>query len=164
MKFATKPAILSIAAGVVLLAGLASAIGAAAYARREKAEIGGKTKALRELRKLESNFRPVSAARDRFELTSSTDQQDLPDLIAQHFPSGVSYEIKPGLRELIDGWRMETREVSFGEADVALLIGLVRSLESQRPPWRLVRCDLAGTHRGPDRVKAVLQLESIRRP
>lgn len=79
-------------------------------------------------------------------------------IVAPSAQAGVSAE---KVEKLTGGWNLRRADVEF--ADIALHDAgrFIEYVESQRPPWRLVACEISAS--GPARGRVKLTLETIGR-
>ncbi len=86
---------------------------------------------------------------------------ELSDTIRRIMP-GVSSDIRQReTRPAAKDWTVMRMEVELDEAPLEGLGEFLYYVESSRPPWRLVECNLVASDRGPGYARATLILEGL---
>lgn len=83
--------------------------------------------------------------------------------IREAFPGFRTDTIKDFKREAIPGWVFHEKEISFGDVDIAEVIGVLHKLELQRPPWRLAKCLIKAASKQAGKGRVIVTLEGIER-
>ncbi|NQT93940.1 MAG: hypothetical protein HQ559_14360 [Lentisphaerae bacterium] len=128
------------------------------YSERLRAKIGD----MERLESLADEAARTETAVNAFETLPSGSSTPLSSILTNVFPQGMTAEI----REMdggptAEGWDRQRFEVAFGEAPIDEVFRFAAAAESSRPPWLLVRCDLASTPGSPGSGRAVLWFESL---
>ena len=99
---------------------------------------------------------------DAFERLPAHNPAPLSTILTNVFPDGMTAEI----REMdggpaAEGWQRQRFEVAFREAPMDGVLRFAAAAENSRPPWLLVRCELASASGNTGSGRAVLWFESL---
>jgi len=99
---------------------------------------------------------------DAFEQLPVHSPTPLSSILTNVFPAGMTAEIREmDSGPAKEGWQRQKFEVAFGEAPMDGVLRFVAAAENSRPPWLLVRCDLASAPGNTGSGRAVLWFEGL---
>lgn len=123
--------------------------------------IARKSGDVQQLYRMQSALRRDREAIAAFEALDPKPLVGLSDAIRQIMP-GVSADVRQReSRSAIEGWTVRRMEVELNEAPLEQLGRLLYRIESSRPPWRLVECNLLASDRNPGHARVTLILEGL---
>jgi hypothetical protein len=151
-----------IAAGLSVALGSTMALRAAVAARTAGARLEMKVAWLRQLRDMERTASRCQEATDAFQGLATTRPPPLPALLKRHFPGAATADVRETERiEAASGWTLRRNEVSLTDTPLDRVMAFLVDAESQRPPWRLVKCDIMAVPQVPGSGRVVLRLEAL---
>ncbi|MEM7393242.1 MAG: hypothetical protein AAF492_12930 [Verrucomicrobiota bacterium] len=125
-------------------------------ASKARAKIDRKRADLEKLAALEKSGSGPRAYRGAFERLSETRPVDLGQLLDRTVP-GLKARIRPDVaRRAGGGWQTRTVRVEIDRIELDRLGVFLQQAESQRPPWRLVDCEIVAADEGGGKVSLVL--------
>ncbi len=110
---------------------------------------------------------PAQAQQSALDLITQLPQPNLVSLENLAAISGAAKHAtirQTHLTPLPDGWQARTIEVSATNISHTILSNFLQQAESQRPPWRLVKCDLRGSDQQSQSASATLTFEGLEKP
>lgn len=151
-------------APLVLLAGAAVALAAFPAGTAAARQVRAKLADLQKLRAQSAERARVLAAVALFEALPSRRPVELRDLLGQMFP-GVAIEVREqDTRPAAGGWTVRRVAVTLPDVRLGGVGRLIATAEGQRPPWRLVSCDIAAGPGSPGGGRAELVFEALEKP
>jgi len=122
-----------------------------------------KLRNLDRLRSLQRELDRYVSAQRAFERLPAKRPVAVERLLEDSLPGWKADDVRKFRRESVSGWVVRQEEIVFGEIPLSKLMEFVYKAEMQRPPWRLIRCDIKASSRaGTGRV--VLLLEAMEKP
>jgi hypothetical protein len=142
---------------LVFLAGLFWTVHTLAATPGRLLQIYRKAGLITELRARQAGLTTAENAVAAFEQIAGKRPANLRELAKATLP-GIAADIRPReTRSAVTGWSVRSADVLFGDIPLARLAAFLRAAEAQRPPWRLVECQIAAADRGTGRVSLVLE-------
>lgn len=147
-------------AAVVLGIGVVLTIHAARRMDAISLRFEKKLRNLDRLRSLQRELDRYVSAQRAFERLPAKRPIAVARLLKDGLPGWKTDDIRTFRRESVSGWVVRQEEIVFGEIPLSKLMEFVCKAEMQRPPWRLIRCDIKACSRA-GAGRAVLLLETI---
>lgn len=116
---------------------------------------------LHRLALLESDLARYEAARSLFEALPVKRASALEQLASGVFREAKSPEIQEQETIAVGEWFLKRYEVSFPDAPLAHVLEFASLAEAQRPPWRLVQCEIRASSRTSGTGHVTLVFESL---
>jgi len=156
--------LLRILAAVAIVSGVAMAMRSIGSTREHSAKMDGKLRYFEELRLLEAEINRYTAALGEFEKLPAGSPTPIAKLLRENLPGHTSADIRELKRSAAaQGWTVHRQEIAFSEISLADAMRFAGATESQRPPWRLVKCDIRASSQAPASGQVVLVLESLQK-
>jgi len=161
MKRLTGKQTLWIAAFLILAIGLASTAGALRNLRGSRSRFAQTLRELQALQDIENGLSLYLGARAAFDALPQPKPSDPREILVRVLPGVRVDEAKEERLEAAPGWTLRRKEVVFGTASFPKVMEFVEAAESQRPPWRMIRCSLRATSPDGGIGQAAIVLEAL---
>lgn len=146
---------------LVLIMGLGMTIHSVGQMDKVLLKLKNKLDSLDRLRSMEREINRYVIAQQAFEQLSEKYPASLADLLKGVLPGHKVDDIREIRRESIPGWTVRQTEIVFSEVPLGDLMEFVCKAETQRPPWRLIKCNIKASPRIAGSGQVVLLLEAL---
>lgn len=143
------------------VAAIVAAVLSSVYALRAMPEriasYNARLETFESVRRLAERDSAMRRAKGIYEAAAEDGSSDLATLVARVAP-GDLFRIEPrASRPLEGGWTLAEMSLSADSVPLDAAGRLIEFLEGQRPPWRLVSCEMAATGEDRGRVRLTVQ-------
>ena len=157
------PAMLWGAAGVSLLAALVLSVISYRTLRDYAVSSGRLGADIGRLQALQARADRYDAARKAFEAVTNSVSPAPLGALQKRLPDCRVDGLKEDRADQMPGWALHRQSLAIGDVAVERILPVVAALETQRPPWRLIRFAGEGSPRGAGFGRVELSWESLER-
>jgi hypothetical protein len=133
------------------------------YMRAASGRLARKVEELGRLLVLQDELQRDEAARKRYEAIETGQPASLGGPLKEVVSEPEKLDIRDTVREAVPGWVVRQKEITFGDVPLGKAMEFVRTVEAQRPPWRLTKCVIRASSHTEGVAQTVLVLDALER-
>lgn len=152
---------------VVLVLGVVMTIQSMRWVDKTSLRFKRKLRNLNRLRLMEHEINHYIATQQALERLAEKRPASLADVLKDTFSGHTVDDIREFRHESVPGWIVRQKEFAFSQVPLGEVLEFVRKAESregkqqQRPPWRLVKCDIRASSQAVGSGQVLLLLEAV---